>query len=222
MKKTILTEKDIKNLVYKITEEINTEEELDEVFGGTALGDMYQGIRGYIKGETYGYFKYLSKIKNRSKKVIKELEDAQKFTEELKKLKPNIEKLTIAPEKRQRLLNLLDHVTSKGDLFFPSYVEAMKEINKLTDEKLSGKRLDVVPGSKSNQLGKDLMKSKDNDINTNDTEVVDFESKSSLNKQGSVETTKKNNKKSDDEKKLQLILPPNLKEEITRFKEMIK
>lgn len=172
---TRLNEREIQRLVNRITEDSH-EEELDEIFGGTALGDVYQGVRGFFKGESYGYYKYLSKIKNRSKKVISELEDIENFVKQLGELKPKVEKLTIAPEKKLRLIKLLDYVITKWEPFFPQYNQAIREINKLTSEKLSGERMDVVIGSGQGQIGKDLMKSKDITPKvSNQPQEIDFE-----------------------------------------------
>jgi len=172
---TRLNEREIQRLVNRITEDSH-EEELDEIFGGTALGDAYQGVRGFFKGESYGYYKYLSKIKNRSKKVISELEDIENFVNQLVDLKPKVERLTIAPEKKLRLLKLLDYVIKKWEPFFPQYNQAIREINKLTSEKLSGERMDVIVGSGQDQIGKDLMKSKDIAPKmSNQPQEIDFE-----------------------------------------------
>ena len=164
-----LTESDLYRIskrVIKEREEQELEQELDEIIRfnlpvGTKLGNIYQGIKGFVKGESYGYFNYLSKIKNRSKRVMNELEHIETFVKYLTDLKPKIEKLKIAPEKKLRLLNLLDTAINKWQPFFPQFSDSIKEINKLSHEKLSGERLDVIPGSDVNQLGSDLMKSKD-------------------------------------------------------------
>ena len=167
MKRIIyLNESDLYRVSKRVIEEQELEQELDEIIRfntpvGSQLGNMYQGIKGFIKGESYGYFNYLSKIKNRSKRVMNELEHIETFVKYLMDLKPKIEKLKIAPEKKLRLLNLLDSVVNKWQPFFPEFSSSIEEINKLSSEKLSGERLDVIPGSDSNQLGGDLMKSKD-------------------------------------------------------------
>jgi len=159
MKKIIyLNESDL----YQISNRVIEEQELDEIMRfnlpvGTQLGNIYQGIRGFTKGESYSYFNYLSKIKNRSKRVMNEIDHIETFVKYLIDLRPKIEKIKIAPEKKLRLLNLLDRVINKWQPFFPEFSDAIKEVNKLSSEKLSGKRLDVVPGLDPNEIGSDLM-----------------------------------------------------------------
>lgn len=217
-----LSEKEIEKLVNLVLETKSDKEEIEEILSGTKVGDFFQGVRGFVKGESFGFFKYLSKIKNKSQKVIKELEDISKFMDELKELRPRIEKLGIAPEKKMRLLNLVDFVTKKWEPFFPGYNEALKEINLLSSEKLSGQRLDVIPGSKRNQMGSDYMKSKDEtEVNLNKPEYInpdtsklttdtDEKSKNPLTNTGEIKGTEEKEKEE------------NLKEEINRFRQLIK
>jgi hypothetical protein len=152
-------------------------------------------------------------------------------------LKPKIEKLKIAPEKKLRLLNLLDSVINKWQPFFPEFSSSIKEINKLSSEKLSGERLDVIPGSDFNQLGSDLMKSKDS---FEKPELTDFNSNVSnpkkitkptisLTNQGSIEPSKEEKEKHEKEEQkkksedlLNKLQGNTLSEERQRFKELIR
>lgn len=217
-----INESDIERLSNIILETESQTEELDEILSGTKAGDFFQGVRGFMKGESFGYFKFLSKIKNRSQKVIKELDDIEKFMEELKELKPRVDKLSIAPEKKMRLLKLLDFVITKWEPFFPGYKKALGEINLLSTEKLSGQRLDVVPGSKRAQIGKDLMMSKDEmspEEDLSKPEVVDFDTTTTTTtKKPTNPLTTTGETKGTEEKKKE----ENLKEEIDRFKQLIK
>ena len=217
-----INESDIERLSKIIVETDSETKELDEILSGRKVGDLLQGVKGLYKGEGFGYFKYLSKIKNRSQKVIKELDDIEKFMEELKELKPRVDKLSIAPEKKMRLLKLLDFVITKWEPFFPGYKKALGDINVLTGEKLGGQRLDVIPGSKRAQIGKDLMMSKD-EMSTEDDlskpEEIEFDTTTTTTTKKSTNplTTTGETKGKEEKKKEE-----NLKEEISRFKQLIK
>lgn len=214
-----LKESDLDRLVRLISEEENMEEkELDEILSSTKLGDLYQGVRGFVKGESFGFFKYLSKIKNRSGKVLGEIKDIEKFMTELKDLKPRVEKLSIAPEKKWRLINLLDFVIEKWEPFFPSYSRAIEEINKITSEKLSGERLDVIPGSKENQLGIDYKQDADTKKGEpQKTEFVPLSTTTTTTKKPSGFSSGSIPKKPELTKADDPIL-----EEVSRFKQLIK
>jgi hypothetical protein len=215
-----LTESDFQRLTKLILESEKDVEELDEILGATKLGDLYQGVRGFMKGESFGYYKYLSKIKNRGQKVVKELDDIEKFMTELNDLKPRLEKLTIAPEKKMRLLRLLDFAVSKYEGFYPEYKKAVAEISRIADEKLTGQRLDVIPGSKRTQIGKDLLVSKDKtETDLNKPEEIDVEATTTTT------TTKKPSGFSSGSipKKPELTKADDpLQEEVSRFKQLIK
>lgn len=212
-----LKENDLDRLARLISEEKMEEKELDEIFTGTKAEDLYQGVRGLFKGEGFGYFKYLSKIKNRSAKVVTEIEDIEKFMEELKELKPKVEKLSIAPEKKMRLVKLLDYVINKWEPFFPSYSTAIKEINRLTSEKLTGQRLDVIPGSKKAQIGKDLMKDKDKDLDDlSSPEEIDTDTSTTTTTKKPTSTLKTSGVEPKSEKEA------TIQEELSRFKQLIK
>ena len=217
-----INKNDIERLSKMIVETESETKELDEILSGTKVGDFFQGVKGFVKGESFGYFKYLSKIKNRSQKVIRELDDIEKFMEELKELKPRVDKLSIAPEKKMRLLKLLDYVTSKWEPFFPGYKKALGEINILATEKLSGQRLDIIPGSKKSQIGKDLSKSKDeispeDDLSKPEEIELDVTTTTTTKKTTSPFTTAGQTSGTEEKEKEE-----NLKEEIDRFKQLIK
>jgi len=153
----------------RLSKIIRETEEIDEIFTGSKLEDFFQGVKGLYQGEGFYFFKYLSKIKNRSTKVKNELVDIKKFVQELLKLKENIDKIkNIAPEKKLRLLNLIDLVSQLWKPFEIPFSKAVDEINALSSQKLKGERLDVIPGSKKSALGKDYMDDKDETSSSDD------------------------------------------------------
>jgi hypothetical protein len=215
-----INESDIERLSRIIVETDSETKELDEILSGTKVGDFLQGVKGLYKGEGFGYFKYLSKIKNRSQKVIKELDDIEKFMEELKELKPRVDKLSIAPEKKMRLINLLDFVITKWEPFFPGYKKALAEINVLSSEKLGGQRLDVIPGSKKSALGAKYFEDKDavdGDDNTNTITKTDEPTTTTTTKKPSGFSSGSISKKPELTKADDPLL-----EEVSRFKQLIK
>jgi hypothetical protein len=193
-------------------------EELDEILGGTKIGDFFQGVKGFVKGESFGFFKYLSKIKNKSQKVIKQIDDVEKFLEELKELKPKVEKLTIAPEKKLRLINLLDFVTTEGEPFFTEFKEVLTYINELSSQKLSGERYDVVPDLEKDEIDSDLMSGKEEKGKDTSTPKVVTPTKTSSGGGKNPSTTAGETKATEEKKKEE----EELKEEINRFKQLIK
>jgi hypothetical protein len=217
-----INEKELERLTKIILESEHDKEELDEILTGTKIGDFVQGVKGLYKGEGFYYFKYLSKIKNRSAKVIKELENITKFVDELLELKKRIDSIKqIAPEKKMRLLKLINTIEQLWEPFQLPFTNSTKEIFNLTNEKLKGERLDVIPGSKKSAIGKDLMSDKDvtttsDDLSKPEEIEVDVTTTTTtkattnpLSKTGKVEP------KTEKEKSA-------IQEEISRFKQLIK
>lgn len=228
MKKvTNFDERELNRLTKLISESMD-KEELDEILGGTKIGDFFQGVKGLYQGEGFYYFKYLSKIKNRSKKVLTELDDIKKFVEELFELKGRIEKVkNIAPEKKLRLLNLIQEVETLWTPFGLPFTDVIKKLNKISSEKLSGERYDVVPDLKKDEIDSDLMSGKEGTGKLTSTPKVvtptndDTKKTSSgtiTSKQGVNPLTTTGETKSTEEKEKK----ENLKEEIDRFKQLIK
>ena len=191
----------------RLSKIIRETEEIDEIFTGSKLEDFFQGVKGLYQGEGFYFFKYLSKIKNRSTKVKNELVDIKKFVQELLKLKENIDKIkNIAPEKKLRLLNLIDLVSQLWKPFEIPFSKAVDEINALSSQKLKGERLDVIPGSKKSALGKDYMDDKD------ETSSSDDLSKPELINPTQTTTGPTTN----------VLATPTITEEIKRFKQLIR
>jgi hypothetical protein len=194
--KSKLTEKELERLTKIIIESEHDKEELDEILTGTKVGDFIQGVKGLYQGEGFYYFKYLSKIKNRSAKVLKELPDIEQFVKELLELRQRIDRIkNIAPEKKWRLLNLS---------------EATKEINLLSSEKLSGERLDVIPGFDKNEMGSSLVASKDEAKGKKSSEVKITKDTEKPEEKDNIIPINRQQKKS------------AVQEEISRFKQLIK
>jgi|688.fasta_scaffold603773_1 hypothetical protein len=223
--KNTLNDYEIKKLVKTILESELEEQEIDEILGNTMVGNIYQGMRGLFKGEGYNYYRFLNKIKNRSNGIKKQLQDVNDFVIYLQELRPKIEKLSyIAAEKKARLLILVDLIIKQWTSFFSEFEDAVKQVNTLASEKLKGERLDVIPNLDKNVLGSDLMKSKDkkteppagNNLLSNLRDAIGG------NNTPTDDSKNKNNKKTDDDKDGKIEIPKDLKEEILRFKQIIK
>jgi hypothetical protein len=173
----------------------------------------------------------LSKIKNRSALVKKEVEDIKKFVEELLQLKGRIDKVkNIAPEKKFRLLNLIDTISKIWVPFELPFTKSIDEINALASQKLKGERLDVIPGSKKSAFGTDYMKDRDETTNQDNLKNPEFVDPNQQTKKSTTSSTgnqlsQKNispipdEELSDEEK---MLLGKTVNEEIKRFKQLIK
>jgi hypothetical protein len=220
-----INEKELERLTKIILESEHDKEELDEILTGTKIGDFVQGVKGLYQGEGYYYFKYLSKIKNRSAKVIRELESITKFVDELLELKKRIDKVkNIAPEKKMRLLKLIDTIEKLWKPFQLPFTSSTKEIFNLTNEKLKGERLDVIPGSKKSAIGKDLMGYKDATTKDELSTPEEIELDTELNPIKTTTQTKP--EKINPLGKTGQVEPQKektpIEEEISRFKQLIK
>jgi len=217
MKKvTSFNEKELNRLTKLISESMD-KEELDEILGRTKIGDFFQGVKGLYQGEGFYYFKYLSKIKNRSKKVLSELDDIKKFVEELFELKGRIEKVkNIAPEKKMRLLNLIQEVEALWSPFGLPFTDVITKLNKISSEKLSGERYDVVPDLEKDEIDSDLMSGKEGTSKLPSTPKVNDSTKKTTSTTSTLTTT---GEPEDTEKKEK---EEEIKEEINRFKQLIK
>jgi hypothetical protein len=209
--KSKLTEKELERLTKIIIESEHDKEELDEILTGTKVGDFIQGVKGLYQGEGFYYFKYLSKIKNRSAKVLKELPDIEQFVKELLELRQRIDRIkNIAPEKKWRLLNLINKIEKLWQPFNIPFSEATKEINLLSSEKLSGERLDVIPGFDKNEMGSSLVASKDEAKGKKSSEVKITKDTEKPEEKDNIIPINRQQKKS------------AVQEEISRFKQLIK
>jgi hypothetical protein len=220
-----INEKELERLTKIILESEHDKEELDEILTGTKVGDFIQGVKGIYQGEGYYYFKYLSKIKNRSAKVIREMDDIKNFVNELLELKTKIEKIkNIAPQKKIRLLNLIDTVSKLWLPFEPPFNKAVREMFNTSNEKLKGERLDVIPGTKKNVVGTDLMQSQEtskteDDLNKPEEIPVNFD-KETKKAERRINTTSDVTNQSGFEAQKKEDKP--IQEEISRFKQLIK
>jgi hypothetical protein len=221
--KNNLNDYEIKKLTRTIIESELDEQEIDEILGNTMVGNIYQGMRGLFKGEGYNYYRFLNKIKNRSGGIKKQLKDVNDFVIYLKELRPKIEKLSyIAVEKKARLLILVDLIIKQWSSFFSEFEKTVEQVNTLASEKLKGERLDVIPNLEKNKLGLDLMKSKDKKIEPPNNSLTKSLKDSGIFGSTDEKPNDSNNKKTDDENTGKIEIPSDLKEEILRFKQMIK
>jgi hypothetical protein len=211
MKTNRLTENQIKNLVKKrINEGDNTE--VNEILN---FGNIYQGFRGLYKGEGYDYYRFLSKLKNRSGFLEYALNYSENEFNYLKSLYEKIQNTNFNPEKKKLLLNLIEPIITKWESCFKPISDNVKEIKQVVSDKLSNK-IDDINVKKSEEIGKieDIEKPKE------DVKVDDEVKQKIEPNQQSVLPNQRN--KGDEEDSNTPRWDDPIKEEIKRFKMLIK
>lgn len=126
-KTTNLSDKDIDRIVNLIIQE----QEQNEIFGG--IKDIYQGARGFARGEGYANFKSLSSLSQVLKRLKKLDEPNHKVMTELQKLKTKINSAQMRQDSKRFLLDAIDRTSQ----YFNSYAQALSQIESLVSNKLT-------------------------------------------------------------------------------------
>ena len=102
--------------------------------------DRYQGLRGAFTGKGYGYFKFLSSLRNLVRRLKKIDEPNVVVISDLKKLRDNIEKASgwesLEDAKRDKLTYAIDRAVES----FEEYSRYVNTIEKVATRALQGKK----------------------------------------------------------------------------------
>ncbi len=121
-----ITEKQLEYLIN----EINNPAINEDLFGG--VKDVYQGARGFFKGEGYSYFKHMNTLKRLMSKLKKLDEPNHKIMLELSTLKNDISSSKMSSQKK---LDLIDHIDDAIN-YFDYYTKEINKIETITKQKL--------------------------------------------------------------------------------------
>jgi hypothetical protein len=123
-----ITEKQLQKLVNEMNEPKEVNEDL---FGG--IKDLYQGVKGFARGEGYSYFKYLSNLQRLMSKLKKLDTPNHKIMLDLNTLKNNINSSKMPGQKK---LDLIGHIDDAIN-YFNYYVQEIDKIETLTKQSLN-------------------------------------------------------------------------------------
>lgn len=95
--------------------------------------NIYHGLKGVWRGEGYDYFKYLSELRNLTKKLKKLDEPNHKIMTQLTSLRDKVTSSKMPTEKKDNLLNAINSAMSH----FNSYSDLINQIETLASQKLN-------------------------------------------------------------------------------------
>ena len=111
-----LTESDLNRLVQRVIEEQEMEEGIFDPIVNT-----YQGLKGVWRGYGYDYFKYLSSLRQLTRKLKKLDEPNAKIMTQLKDLKNKVQGSKMPPDKKQNLETSIDGAIKSGFCIYYIY-----------------------------------------------------------------------------------------------------
>lgn len=113
------------------------------------IEDRYQGLKGAFTGKGYGYFKFLSSLRNIVRRLKKIDEPNDAVIKDLLKLRNNIENAsgweTLEDDKRDKLIYAIDKAIDS----FKEYTRYVNTIEKLTSRALKGQKASKKPSGQS-------------------------------------------------------------------------
>ena len=122
-----LTESDLNRLVQRVIEEQEMEESIFD-----PLVNTYQGLKGVWRGYGYDYFKYLSSLRQLTRKLKKLDEPNAKIMTQLKDLKNKVQSSKMPPDKKQNLETSIDGAINH----FTAYSNLINTIEQLASQRL--------------------------------------------------------------------------------------
>jgi hypothetical protein len=122
-----ITEKQLQKLVN----EVNNPNLNEDLFGG--VKDIYQGVKGFTRGEGYSYFKHLSNLQRLLSKLKKLDEPNHKIMLDLNTLKNNISASKMSAQKKFDLINHIDDAIN----YFDYYTQEINKIETLSKQTLN-------------------------------------------------------------------------------------
>ena len=104
------------------------------------IEDRYQGLKGVFTGQGYGYFKFLSSLRNIVRRLKKIDEPNDAIIKDLLKLRNNIENAkgweSLEDNKKDKLIYAIDRAVES----FREYSRYVNTIEKLASRALKGKK----------------------------------------------------------------------------------
>jgi hypothetical protein len=104
------------------------------------IQDRYQGLRGVFTGKGYGYFKFLSSLRNLVRRLKKLDEPNEDVIKNLKSLRDKIEQAqgleSLEDDKRDKLIYAIDRAINS----FRDYSRYVTTIEKVATRALQGKK----------------------------------------------------------------------------------
>lgn len=120
MKKVIkLTESDLTKLIQTI---ISEQEQNEGILDNAA--SVFQGAKGFVRGDGYNYFKHLSLLRSLARKLKQIDKPNEKIMTQLNELKTKVSGAYMEQSKRDEIINLISNAESN----FNAYKSAIDAI----------------------------------------------------------------------------------------------
>ena len=119
-----LTERELNNIVKRVIQEQEMEE---------GIMDTFQGLKGVWRGEGYDYFKYLSNLRQLTRKLKKLDAPNVKIMDQLRDLKNKVQGSKMPPDKKDNLLKAIDGAINH----FTVYANLINTIEQIASQRLS-------------------------------------------------------------------------------------
>jgi len=123
-----ITESDLEKIILRVIEEQELEEGLFD-----PIVNRYQGLKGVWRGEGYDYFKYLSSLRQITKKLKKLDEPNSRVMNQLRDLKNKVSISKMPTDKKDNLSNSIDAAINH----FNAYSNLINTIEQLASQKLN-------------------------------------------------------------------------------------
>jgi|688.fasta_scaffold287733_2 hypothetical protein len=130
-RKIYLTETQLNLVVNRIIKENELEEGIFD-----SISNVYQGIKGFWRGEGYDFFKYLNSLKNMAKDLRKLDQPNVKIMTKLTDLKNKITSSTMPQEKKGQLVFEIDKALKN----FEEYSKHIEKLEDVANQRLQGIR----------------------------------------------------------------------------------
>jgi HEPN domain-containing protein len=122
-----LTETELNNLVKRVIQEQEMEEGIFD-----PLVNAAQGLKGVWRGYGYDYFKYLSSLRQLTRKLKKLDAPNVKIMDQLRDLKNKVQSSKMPPDRKQNLLTSIDGAINH----FTAYANLINTIEQLATQRL--------------------------------------------------------------------------------------
>lgn len=128
-RKIYLTETQLNLVVNRIIKENELEEGIFD-----SISNVYQGVKGFWRGEGYDFFKYLNSLKNMAKDLRKLDQPNLKIMNKLTDLKNKITSSTMPQEKKGQLVFEIDKALKN----FEEYSKHIEKLEDVASQRLQG------------------------------------------------------------------------------------
>ena len=123
-----LTERELNNIVKRVIQEQEMEEGIFD-----PLVNAAQGLKGVWRGYGYDYFKYLSSLRQLTRKLKKLDAPNVKIMDQLRDLKNKVQGSKMPPDKKDNLLKAIDGAINH----FTVYANLINTIEQIASQRLS-------------------------------------------------------------------------------------